>query len=116
MDELRLLILSRYGTVRSFAMCYGASESMLSHILAGRKEIPDKEKFAKLLSIDVETLETYINRQPLTNKQKFEEIFGCQPNDRCPLAFTPLCNDNCSKCQHNQFWEKTFHTKEKLYE
>lgn len=114
MDELRLLILRRYTTVRAFAAKYGTTESMLSHILAGRKDILDKERFAELLSIDVEMLDRYINHMPVTNKQKFEEVFGCQPNMTCPLASTPICHDDsCESCQYNQFWNQIYHTKEK---
>ena len=61
-DEVRKLAKERYGTVRRFAKKIGYTESMLSHVLHGRRKIGTNNAtiFATALGVDISEVKEYI--------------------------------------------------------
>lgn len=47
----------------------------------------------------------------MTNKEKFKEVFGIEPNeDTCLFFKSEYCKKlryNCTKCKRNDWWNKT---------
>ena len=62
-DALRGLIKKRYRTVRRFSQKAGLTESMVSHMLHGRKKIREwnRDNFARLLDIPAADYDKYFN-------------------------------------------------------
>lgn len=60
--RLRAVITERCGTVNRFARKVGLSESMMSHILHGRRKVYpwNEELFAVALGMDTRQLDTYL--------------------------------------------------------
>ena len=50
-----------------------------------------------------------------TNKEKFEEIFGFEPNTNTCLIPKSKCNGNpaeCNGCQYDDWWTSEYKAKE----
>lgn len=63
--KLRTLILEKFGSIRKFAPAVGMTESMVSHILNGRKKLfaDNAKNFATVLGVFEETIYDYLNKE-----------------------------------------------------
>lgn len=47
----------------------------------------------------------------MTNREKFEDVYGFEPDQRLCVAPQMVCDSqhgNCFKCPFNKFWEKEY--------
>jgi plasmid maintenance system antidote protein VapI len=67
-SQIRLAILQKFGTQTDFAAALGTSESQVSKVVRGRRELSSNEarQWSKLLKCNMDLLEPVINKNQKT--------------------------------------------------